>query len=152
MSGCCPTCWQAYSERSISERYCIVGGRATNNLIIAGFNDLVNWWRSNVAQNLLFALVNDILSVADGNVELLRQRLKANSVQPSAFEYTAVLFVENVLLDQVLPLFPLQVCHIVRPHFLHLILISPARCLCKSGIFCSQNSRLFFSRADGLLF
>jgi hypothetical protein len=58
-----------------------------------------------VAQNLPFTLVNDILSVPDRNVKLLRQRLKTNTIKPPALEYSAVLLVENVLLYQVLPLF-----------------------------------------------
>jgi hypothetical protein len=52
-----------------------------------------------VAQNLSFALVDDVLCVPNRNVKLLRQRLKANAVKPPAFEYAAVLLVKNVLLD-----------------------------------------------------
>jgi hypothetical protein len=58
-----------------------------------------------VAQNFLFALVDDVLSVPNRNVEFLRQWLKTNAVKPPALEYAAVLLVENVLLYQVLPLF-----------------------------------------------
>jgi hypothetical protein len=57
-----------------------------------------------VAQDLLFALVHDVLCVSNRNVKLLRQRLKTNTIKPPALEYPAVLLVENVLLYQVLPL------------------------------------------------
>jgi hypothetical protein len=57
-----------------------------------------------MAQDFLFALVDDILCVPNRNVKLLRQRLKTNAIKPPALEYPAVLLVENVLLYQVLPL------------------------------------------------
>jgi hypothetical protein len=89
----------AQSKCSAWEKYGASGGRPTNNIIIADCSGLVNGRLSNVAQNLPFALVDDVLRVPDRNVELLRQRLKANAVKPPALEYAAVLLVENVLLD-----------------------------------------------------
>jgi hypothetical protein len=95
----------AQSKRSVQQKYGASGGRSTNNIIIADCGGLVNGRLSNVAQNFLFALVDDVLCVPDRNVKLLRRRFKTNAVKPPALEYSAVLFIEDVLLDQVLPLF-----------------------------------------------
>lgn len=90
---------RAQSKRSVQQKYGASGGRSTNNIIIADCSGLVNGRLSNVAQNLSFALVDDILSVPNRNVKLLRQRLKTNAIKPPALEYSAVLLVEDVLLD-----------------------------------------------------
>ncbi len=92
----CLVAWSEYPTRQI---HGASGGRPTNNIIIADCSGLVNGRLSNVAQNFLFALVDDILRVPNRNVKLLRQRFKTNAIKPSALEYPAVLLIKNVLLD-----------------------------------------------------
>ena len=55
-------------------------------------------------KNFVRTLVNDILHLTLGEIELLSQSLKSNAVQKATFEDPPVSLVEYPFVDQLLPL------------------------------------------------